>query len=364
MTLRSARTAALPVMCLAAAAASLGSCASLTRPAPSPSAVAARQDALARARVWERTDIPRMDLRRGPAGKGSFAPDALVECRYEQRAMSGATPKFTCVGPDGDELKVKFGERNGEVYAEVAATRLLWALGFGADHMYPVRVRCLECPEQPGGPPQPGATRLYETAAIERKLRGREIDGLEGGGWTWPELDVIAPTSAPSARAERDALKLLAAMLQHTDSKREQQRLVCLDRGEHDTCRRPFMLISDLGKTFGRASVFNRDVPSSVNLTAWSAAPMWVDATGCRANLGKSLTGSLEHPVISDEGRRFLLGLLRQLTDNQLRDLFTAARFPRRAGAPTADVDAWVAAFKVKVKEIADRTCPSSGRAS
>ncbi len=370
MTARRAGRAALRVLLLAGAVPMFGSCAGLGRPSLSPSAVAARQNALSQARVWRRTDIPRMDMRRGPGGKGSFAPDALVDCRYEQQAMSGNTPKFTCVRPNGEELKVKFGERNGEVYAEVAATRLLWALGFGADHMYPVRVRCHGCPETPGGPPRPGTTQLYETAAVERKLPGREIDGLEGGGWTWPELDVVGPARADAARAERDALKLLAAMLQHTDSKREQQRLICLDgkgkgkgKGERP-CRRPFMLVSDLGKTFGKANAFNRDAPGSVNLKTWSEAPVWADATGCRANLGKSLTGTLEHPVISDEGRRFLVGLLRQLTDRQLREMFAVARFPERAGAPTADVGAWVGAFKVKVKEIADRTCPDSERAS
>lgn len=365
MTLGNVRSAAVRVLLLAVVLPVVSSCAALTRPTLSPSAVAVRQDALSRAQVWRRTDIPRMDLRRGPGGAGSFAPDALVECRYQQRAMSGSTPKFTCVRPNGDELKVKFGERNGEVYAEVAATRLLWALGFGADHVYPVRVRCLDCPDEPGGPPQPGTTRLYETAAVERKLPGREIDGLEGGGWTWPELDVVFPAGAGPARAQRDALKLLAAMLQHTDSKREQQRLVCLDGGGNQgRCGRPFMLVSDLGKTFGKANAFNRDAPGSVNLKTWSESPVWVDATGCRANLHKSLTGTLAHPTISDNGRRFLAGLLHQLTDRQLRDMFTVARFPQRAGAPTADVDAWVDAFKLKVREVSDRRCPVSESAS
>ena len=43
----------------------------------------------------------------------------------------------------------------------------------------------------------------------------------------------------------------------------------------------------------------------------------------------KSLTGTLENPVISEPGRRFLAGLLTRLTDRQMRDLFQTARFPR-----------------------------------
>ena len=65
---------------------------------------------------------------------------------------------------------------------------------------------------------------------------------------------------------------------------------------------------------------------------------------------------------IAEEGRLFLAGLLRRLSEAQVRALFTAARFPehhsgRDAGA---DVGSWVRAFQQKVREIADRApCPS-----
>lgn len=345
----------------------LGGCTALAVSPRTSAESPVRQDAVARARVWRHTDIPQMDLRYGPRGKGSFAPGAVVECRYEQRESSGNTPKFMCVRPNGDVVKVKYGADNGEVYAEVAATRLLWALGFGADHMYPVSVRCLGCPDEPDGPPRPGTVRLYETAAIERKMPGRDI-GDADSGWSWPELDAVSHERGGASVAERDALKLLAVVLQHTDSKREQQRLICLDdTDKRATCRRPFMLVSDLGKTFGKANAFNRDAPGSVNLKAWAAAPVWADATGCRASLGRSLTGTLESPVVTDAGRRFLVGLLRQLSDQQVHDMFAVARFPlraRMAGSTDGDIDAWVAAFKVKVAQIAGRSCLPTGGAS
>jgi hypothetical protein len=46
-------------------------------------------------------------------------------------------------------VKVKYGEKNGEVYGEIAASRLFWALGFKADCMYPARVSCHGCPTDP-----------------------------------------------------------------------------------------------------------------------------------------------------------------------------------------------------------------------
>ncbi|MGE3510156.1 MAG: hypothetical protein AB7N65_14890 [Vicinamibacterales bacterium] len=336
-----------------------------------------RLDAIRRAAVWAPTDVPAMDVRKGPGGPGAFPPEALVECVYVSREMAGSTPKFTCELSDGDKVKVKYGASNGEVYAEVAATRLLWALGFGADAMYPVRVRCRGCPASLLDSSRPPVNRDtagrrvqdFDYAAIERKMPGREIVDRDGPGWSWPELRLTTHSVDRDAIAHRDALTLLAAVIQHTDSKREQQRLVCLDPGrrrreEGGGCEHPFMLISDLGKTFGKANAFNRDGPGSVNLEAWRSVSVWSDATSCRANLTKSVTGTLDNPRISDAGRRFLAGLLNQLTDRQLTDLFAVARFPERAevrGRPpeSTRTSEWVTAFKDKIRQVSERSCNS-----
>src|SRR5947208_379534 len=100
--------------------------------AASLSSSAHREAVIARAQVWESTDIPSKDLKAGPEGKKAFAFKETVNCTYVKKQLPGKTPKFACrIGPD-DEVKVKYGGNNGEVYAEVAATRLLWALGFAA----------------------------------------------------------------------------------------------------------------------------------------------------------------------------------------------------------------------------------------
>jgi len=89
--------------------------------------------------------------------------------------------------------------------------------------------------------------------------------------------------------------------------------------------------------------------------------PVWKDASRCVGNLTQSQTGTLIDPRISEEGRQFLARLLTQLTDRQLRDLFTVARFPTRTEAddhPTT-VDEWVDAFKQKRQEIVSAHCPA-----
>lgn len=322
-------------------------------------------DAISRAQVWQPTDVAAMDLRHGPLDREPFPPGATIKCRYVAKEMDGRTPKFTCAAGD-EELKVKYGRDNGEVYAEVAATRLLWALGFGADHVYPVRVVCTGCPSALRADHwEPAGEAVFEYATVERKMRGRELQGPEGEGWSWADLDRVSPARGGASEAQRDALKLLAVLLQHTDSKREQQRLACLQRdgNDDDGCARPFLLINDLGKTFGKANAFNRDAAGSVNLKAWRETSVWRKPKGCVGNLPKSLTGTLNNPVISEAGRRFLAARLTKLTHRQMTDLFAVARFDARERARGRSQDstqAWVDAFKTKVVDIVSRDCSTT----
>src|SRR5207253_7632559 len=106
----------------------------------------ARKAIIARSKVWLPTDIASKDLKSGPIGLGAFAPGTTVECSYVDKKLSGSTPKFACKTVGGVELKVKYGNGNGEVFGEVVASRLLWALGLGADREYSVRLICHGCP--------------------------------------------------------------------------------------------------------------------------------------------------------------------------------------------------------------------------
>ena len=97
-------------------ATSLGACAHVAASSSKPFATPdARRAAIQHAQIWSATDVASMDLRIGPKGKGAFAPDAPVTCTYVEKKMSGNTPKFTCVIPPDDDVKVKYGRHNPEV---------------------------------------------------------------------------------------------------------------------------------------------------------------------------------------------------------------------------------------------------------
>src|SRR4029079_1393970 len=104
---------------------------------------------IARAQVWTATDIKSKDLKNGPETPDGFKPHQTVTCRYRDKPQNGRSPKFNCEISAEDEAKVKYGRDNGEVYAQVAATRCLWALGCPADRVYQVRVVCVGCPADP-----------------------------------------------------------------------------------------------------------------------------------------------------------------------------------------------------------------------
>jgi membrane-associated phospholipid phosphatase len=307
-----------------------------------------RASIISRAHVWRATATSSLDLKNGPSELGPPHAGDTVPCDFVDRRFEGRSPKFACVMASGEEVKVKFGEHNGEVHGEVAATRLLWALGFGADVMYPVRIICRGCPDYVSGTELSARERLVDPAVIERKMPARDIPGTSDA-WSWPELDLINEDKGGAPVAHRDALKLLAVFLQHTDSKPEQQRLVCLDDGEDsERCDHPFMLMNDVGLTFGQATVANVNLFSSMNLELWAQTPVWKENSACVGNLPRSLTGTLKDPVISEDGRRFLANLLSKLSDAQLHDMFEAAR---------VDPDAWTRVFKAKRQQIVNRRC-------
>ena len=335
---------------------------------------AARAEAIARAQVWTPTEVATKDLLAGPQGEGAFAPGQTVNCNYVARESSGHSPKFFCALTPEDTVKVKYGADNGETYGEVAATRLFWALGFGADHNYSVKVVCRGCPPDPwrdkARKPVPGE-RPFDPANIERKLSGAVMETRPDSGWKWTELDLVDESRGGAPRAHRDAFKLLAVMLQHTDNKPPQQRLICLPRGVEkrpngdEYCTKPFMMVNDLGLTFGRANLLNRNSVGSMNYDKWSTTPVWKDPARCIGKLSKSWTGTLRDPAISEAGRRFLADLLAQLSDRQIHDMFAAARaelrLPNhpRPGKPRPSIDDWVQAFKTKRDQITNHTCPN-----
>jgi hypothetical protein len=375
-TLRPAPDTDLVLMLLAVAVAAAPGCGAESAARTPPGARAEQREAALRsARVWRAPPVPvtQVNFAENPPGPGGFRPTDEASCRFVVRKLSGLTPKFHCEMADGQVLKVKYGASNGEPPAEVAGTRLLSALGFGADAMHVVRkVRCTGCPRLPFRALQcleltgmKGACFMgagehdvteFDTAVIERQLEGKKIESTDDQGWAWFELDKIDPARGGSSRAEVDALRLFAVVLAHWDNKAANQRLLCLPGGERPdgTCATPLAIIQDLGATFG---------PLRVDLPNWRALPVWSDRATCGVSMRTLPFGgaTFADRRISEAGRVMLLGLLEQLSSEQLRTLFTASRVidQDQIAAEARSAAAWTHAFEDKVRQIKEAgPCP------
>ena len=352
-----------------------------------------RRDALARALLWLEPK-PDLDLRSNPRDPFGDAEQAI--CKFHPLKMGGSTAKFACVFAGGEVLKVKYGP-NPEIHTEVAATRLLHALGAGADWMYVLkRLRCFGCPENlemmlscisspfkefvaqcaplygeitATGEFKPRIDYSkyvhYETVAVERRLEGKEIEAENKSGWGFDELDKVQVSAREGTRAKRDALRLIAVFLNNWDNRADNQRLLCLTGGARRAdggCPRPFAYMQDVGGTFGR--VGGDKEQRKLDLAGWRAVPIWKDAATCRVKIeSPPLHGStFGEAVISERGRSYLAARLRRLTTEQIRDLFEGARFAEyeAASGPERGVDDWVMAFQEKVRQITTRKpCPT-----
>ena len=303
----------------------------------------------------------------------------------EEPIEAGATPKFKCRLMDSGEIvRVKFSRR--ETYAEVAGTRLLWSLGFFADEVFPVKLRCYGCPAMDPSKPegQERMERLISDAIIERNFPGKELEQFPDQGWRWSELRYVDPIPGGASLAEVDAFKLLAVFIQHGDSKPPQQRLGCYSQdlvwqNGHPICRRPVLMMQDLGATFGMST--NRIGGfSAMYYKGWERMKIWDTAkeeqvlkeTGARKCFGQlrsPFKNGLISPEIHEEGRQLLVSLLNRLSDQQIRELFQAARIDmaeeiviKNGKSVPVTIEDWVAAFKEKRAQIMSRTCASSSQ--
>jgi hypothetical protein len=325
-----------------------------------------REDALRRMKVWRAPAVPiaRARLDANPKDAARLLTAGTLACRFLPAAIHGTTPKFDCVVAGGEVVKVKYGA-NPELRAELAASRLLSALGFGADRMYRVpTVRCFGCPRSPFRTLQvvdlARLGRVYRSTmldygeftdfadvAVERRFPGTKIEAPGHEGWAWFELEKVASARGGATRAELDALRLMAVFLAHWDNKDENQRLVCLPggSGRGAACAKPFGLLHDVGASFG---------PHKADLDGWRRTPIWREPSRCRISMTRLPYGggTFLDAEVSEAGRRFLLGLLRQLSRRQVRDLFSGAGFGPEAGPGGSDVSGWVEAFENKVREI------------
>jgi hypothetical protein len=316
---------------------------------------------LEKAKVWQ---DPQPDDILSTEANGARIVDRL-DCEFVPYEFAGgATPKFLCAVLDGsgvathDIVKIKYGRTNREIPGEVAGANLLRHLGFGGDHMQVARMLVCSgngCPKGDAPAesiaPLPGhsSREILQWVAVERRMEGHELLVGDKQGFSMSELASVSRTGLDKTQA--DAFFLLLAFVNHGDSKRSNQRLMCLpDQMDEETreCRAPFAMVHDAGSFFGSGA--QRKKPG---LSAWASERVF-SGNKCTVQVHSGWSGSNFPAVrISEEGRQFLLEKLRAMVDspdhNEIRNLFTGAHMDLDTHST---IDGWVGTFIEKVGEI------------
>ena len=366
---------------------------------------AKRLQYLGSATIWtDPGDLTPAALLAGPPlADGSGVEAALkgtpFPCTFAQagKTMGGATKKFSCTTSTGKVIRVKYTEpsktSNREVFATVAAARLLWALGFTSHPVYPIALDCLDCPDDPTEGTGKKEKRSYLATYSPMFTDPALVDKDEADqGWKFGELDAaISALPAGELRSRQrqhfDALQLVGVLLQHGDRKPEQQRLSCHTALKADAgsvrqvdgssafvenpgataCASPVVSMQDLGATFGGAGKRTKGSTAKMNLDEWADKQVFKSSGSgaeCHGDLTVSMAagdGSMGDPRIGEAGRKFLFDRLQRLTDDHLKAIFGAARvqlMTKDDDDPRGStIEGWVTAFKDKVRQIGARTC-------
>ena len=174
-----------------------------------------------------------------------------------------------------DQLKIKHlkppypnhNPRFNEVFTAVATTRIMWVLGFPADHVYPAGAAiCIGCSDDPFGKKladnkssTKDAPIIFKIVNAERESPWDQINPEDDETWSWTDAARFYSDGewTHQQRVEFDAYRLALGLVHYYNALPQQNRLACADweptvEGRPKKCRNPVNYVHDLGSTFGK----------------------------------------------------------------------------------------------------------------
>lgn len=244
--------------------------------------------------VWQQVDVASRDTLRGPLAEG-IVP-ALDKVKLLGRQPGGNNLKYRVEDGNGREWVVKIAD---ESQAEVAANRLLWAIGYRTEIDLIVPRISIE------------GIGNYTNARFE--ARAKEIE--RGQRWSWAN-NRLAGTK------EFDGLRMMMAFVNNWDLK-DDNNVIFVEEGKS------YLVVSDMGSSFGKlADTSNSRAGRSVNKPSDFAKAKFVKGVkGGTIEFDYRGAGEAHLKGIKVENARWLADLLTQLSDKQISDAFRAANY-------------------------------------
>lgn len=276
------------------------------------------------ARLWlNPPDIASRNLFWGP-GEASRVPKGPFT--FVEEDKGGTQPKIVVRDADGRQYDVKFGE---EVHSEIAASRLVWALGYVTDELYFVREGRLTAATGNFG----RAKRYIGTSGDFRNARFHYKDPAIRSTETKWAFDKNPFTGSK----ELSGLAILMTMLNNWDIMGERNNGVIERNGE------TLYFVSDLGATFGKMGRF--PMPRSKwDLRGYQGEDFIEKIEAGFIDLDYEGYGGFNKVPI--DHARWFAGLVSQLSDQQIQDAF------RAAGATDNEIAAYAKRLREKITEL------------
>ena len=255
---------------------------------------------------------------RGSQGRAPKPPFAFVE-----ENLKGTTPKLVVKDAAGVMWDVKF---DVEAHSDVAANRLMWALGFPVPEAYYLHngtitgVRKLD-----------RAARYVKGNRFEEgaRFRRRDPQMVKGDGWALASNPFVGTK-------ELSGLIIMQALINNWDTDLDKNQAVYTIGG------RRWYLADDIGASFGR---FAQDSPIKWNLAEYRKDKLIASVAPDAIVLNYRAYGTPPTRIPMAHARWFA-GLASQLTRTQVKAAFDAA------GTAPGEIEGFVDVFMSKVEEL------------
>jgi hypothetical protein len=267
--------------------------------------------------LWEPVKISSRNLMLGRGGS-SMRPNTRRITFIEQE-KGGNNLKYRIKDGSGRVWVAKIAD---ESQAEVAANRLLWAIGYKTEIDYLV----------------PRLTIPTKKTYVNVRLEARPANVERDGRWAWKENPFVGTK-------EFSGLKLMMALINNWDLKDDNTGIL-----KHNG--RVEYVVSDLGSSFGRTAATSLPIFTkfgrSVNNPHHYAGASFIVGMSDKGYLDLAYDGKQDHLMkeFTIEDARWLGNLLRQLSAKQISDAFRAANYDR------SEVKLLTDAFRRRVAEL------------
>ena len=266
--------------------------------------------------LWvDPVDLESRDLFYGCGGKDHQPKGKLT---FIGENLNGVNPKFDVRDSQGVRWGVKLGN---EARPEVAASRLVWAVGYFANEDYYLAELPAKIPKL-----QRGESLVNDDKIRGVRLKRHNKNDHRVGYWTWNE-NPFAGTK------ELSGLKIMMEIINNTDLKPEHLVIRQLKGRERQ------YFVTDLGGTFGRAGAhfYNR---SKGVLKDYNSYPLIQKA-------GPQYVDFWYFKHIPREHAKWIGDILARLSDQQIRDAF------RAGGFTPVEVEGYTKKVRAKIAELA-----------